>query len=1147
MPEQKGAGRLGGLGLFADVPGARHVYIHGADSAYRILYAVHQYRAGLQVFFVAKGEYEAKKAYESLRRHLPGDERVCLYPREQMYFTHMDSFSRESAVLRLKASRLAQKGEGCLIVASIWALCEKRPFPRGAEPVAFRVGEEIDRSSAISRLVEAGYEREERCEAAGQFAVRGAILDVFAGSEALPARIELFGDGIESIRTFDPATQLSVERIPSYSVYPFSDALLAPEEREKALSGLAEEARRQLQKLPEEKRGEAEANFSAYLEMLSLEPEQAGRLAFMYSGRQALSLIELFSDPFFVLSETAALSEGYKNMQRSVAYDFSVLQQEGRAFPAQLEAFYSYREAMALISRFRLALMSQLKAPPKDIAWEEEYNAASLELSDWQNNASAFFSLIPNYVSAGYSIAALYSGESEREPLRGIFEAYGYQCGEFGPGRIALIEGFAEKCLDLAKKKILLVPHSALYKKERARKAPKAAQKRKESFADIRPGDYVVHDLYGIGRYEGVSRLSLDGASRDYIRIAYAKEDVLYIPTEQMYMVEKYVGSEDAAPKLSRLGTSEWSAAKQKARGAAKELAQEYIRMYAERTQIPGFAFGLDTPWQKDFEDRFAYEPTEDQIKCAQEAKADMERPVPMDRLLLGDVGYGKTEVALRAAFKAVMEGKQAAVLVPTTILALQHFNTFSERFAGFPVKIDMISRLRSAKQKAQSLKDLASGSTDIAIGTHALIADSVKFRDLGLLIVDEEQRFGVAHKDRLKLMKRNVDTLTLSATPIPRTLHMSLIGVKDMSVIETPPHNRLPVQTYVMPYDEIAVKEAILNELSRGGQVFYLHNRIRSIGECAARISRMAPGARVIVAHAKMAAAELESAVLAFLRNDGDVLVSTSIIENGVDFVNANTIVIENADLLGLSQLYQLRGRVGRGERQAYAYMTYRKEKALSEDASKRLEAIREFTKFGSGFKVAMRDLEIRGAGSLLGSRQHGHFSHVGYELYTRMLAEAVAEEFPDSPLSAPPEPEETCEIDIRIDAYLPDDYIDAEAERVEIYKKIAAISDGEGKRAVEEELLDRFSALPEPVSNLLSIALVREKAAKAKVRKIKGQAGTISLSIEEDAEAAVALLKACQPYSPQLKSPQQQSPYILLATGKEEAIRVLLSIFAD
>ncbi|MCL1803663.1 MAG: transcription-repair coupling factor [Eubacteriaceae bacterium] len=1136
MPEKE---TLESLNLFSDLPEAKDLLIYGADSEYRLLCAIHYYKQGRQVVFVAKGEYEAKKAFESLQRHLPGDAYVCLYPREQLYFTQMDSFSRESANLRQQAARIARSGQACLMVASIWALCEKRPFSASAKSISFTVGDEINLEEAISFLVESGYEREFKAEAQGQIALRGSIIDVFAGSEASPARIELFGDEVESIRLYDPETQLSIEQVSSYAAFPFADAVLSPTARAKALEGLSAEAEEQISKMPDDKQAEARESFAEYYEMLSASPEQADRIAFMYSGINAISIAELFSDALFALNEPAALMEGYKAMQTSVGTDYSMLSEDARAFPTQLGAFYSYQEAQIIFSRHACVQFSMMKLDSGSLS----YDAAAVSLTGYKNNAASFFALLPKYLESGYAVCALYESPDGEGPLRTLFASYGYSISALGAGKISLYEGYLGSCLDLAGKKILLVPLSAIFAKT-ARPQPKRLSKKATDafFSDIAPGDYIVHDLYGIGRYDGIHRLTLDGASRDYIRITYAKEDVLYIKTEQMHLVEKYIGSGDAPPKLNRLGTGEWSAAKSKARGTVKELAKEYIKMYAQRAMMPGYRYSPDTEWQKDFEAKFAFEPTDDQLRCTEEIKEDMEKPIPMDRLLLGDVGYGKTEVALRAAFKAVMEGKQVAVLVPTTILALQHYNTFVERFSGFPIKIEMVSRLRTPKQRRKAFSDANAGVIDILIGTHAILSESVAFRDLGLLVVDEEQRFGVAHKDKLKLLKQNVDTLTLTATPIPRTLHMSLIGIKDISTIETPPQNRLPVLTYVMAYDEITVKEAILNELSRDGQIFYLHNRIQTIDECALRIMAMAPDAKVTVAHAKMKPSDLENAVLSFLKQETDILVSTSIIENGVDFINANTIIIENSDLLGLSQLYQLRGRVGRGDRQAYAYMTYKKEKTLSEDAYKRLESIREFTKFGSGFKVAMRDLEIRGAGSMLGARQHGHFANVGFELYTRMLAEEVA----DLSLDAITEREEqaSCEIDIKVEAYLPNEYIEGEESRIEAYKRIASIKNEADREYIASELLDRYGNMPPSVSSLLDIALARENATQAKVKKIIQVGSSLSLYIPEDAQAAADLLMACADFSPILRTPPRSEPFISIQLG-EDALSALKSIF--
>ena len=624
----------------------------------------------------------------------------------------------------------------------------------------------------------------------------------------------------------------------------------------------------------------------------------------------------------------------------------------------------------------------------------------------------------------------------------------------------------------------------------------------------------------------------MDGVSLDYIKISYAKGDVLFVPPEQMDLIQKYVGAGDAPPKITRLGSQEWSGTKKKVSKAVKELAEEYLRMYAVRQNIQGYAFGQDTVYQAEFEDAFEYVPTDDQIRASEEIKRDMERSVPMDRLLMGDVGFGKTEVAMRAAFKAVMEPKQVAVLVPTTILALQHYNNFRERFRGYPVNIELMCRFRTASQIKKTAKDLKDGKVDILIGTHRILSKDVEFRDLGLLIIDEEQRFGVAHKDRLKLLKENVDTLTLSATPIPRTMHMSLSGIRDMSVLDTPPGEKMEVQTYVMPSDETVIKSAVMNEVNRGGQVFYLYNRVDTIAERALRLRDILPGVRVDYAHGQMNEKELEGKILDFLDGKFDVLVCTTIIENGVDMVNTNTIIIEDADRLGLSQLYQLRGRVGRGSIRAYAYMLYNPAKMMNETASKRLQTIKEFTRFGSGFRIAMRDLQIRGSGNILGAAQSGHFANVGYEMYMRLLSEAVSE----SSGQAPKRADRICEMDLRTDAFIPKEYIESEEDRIIAYKNIALIKDRSDMERVMDELTDIYSDVPDVTLSLLRVALLKALCVRAGIVKAVRNGRSVMFTFDEGVSYDPAFLSGLSPRF-DIRMRQNQDSVRMVYTAPEGA----------
>ena len=715
--------------------------------------------------------------------------------------------------------------------------------------------------------------------------------------------------------------------------------------------------------------------------------------------------------------------------------------------------------------------------------------------------------------------------------------------GPILPGQVVVMPGSLERGFDNPEIKLAVFSESEVYgrsKKQQARPRHKAKGKRITDYQELNMGDYVVHITHGIGKYMGVESLEVGGHLKDYFALMYAGGDKLYVPTNQVDLIQKYVGADEATPKLHKLGGNEWNRVKSKAKDSIKQMAEELIKLYAARESVRGFAFSADTPWQKEFQDMFPYEETPDQLAAIEEVKMDMERPQPMDRLLCGDVGYGKTEVAMRAAFKAVMDGKQVAVLVPTTILAEQHFHTFYERFKPFPVIVESISRFKSQSEQRHILTKLKTGEIDIIIGTHRLLQKDVKFKDLGLLVVDEEQRFGVSHKEKIKQFKKNVDVLTLTATPIPRTLHMAMSGVRDMSLIETPPEDRFPIQTYVVEHNESLIRDAIIRELSREGQVYYVHNRVQTIHEEVQSLKRLVPEARIAVAHGQMNEDELEEVMLGFYEHDYDVLVCTTIIETGLDIANVNTLIVTSADKLGLSQLYQLRGRVGRSNRQAFAYLTYKKDKVLSEAAEKRLSAIREFTEFGSGFKIALKDLEIRGAGNILGTEQHGHMMAVGYDLYTKLLAAAVKE------LKGEKEQEELRPVlELDISAYISDEYISNASLKMEIYRRIASVDTVEEADDLEEEVEDRFGDIPEPTRSLIMISRIRVLAAKLGIGSIIQQGKVINMKFHNtDKLTPEMLLSIKAALSRQINIIGTKTPIIAVKSRGSKGIKLLLRL---
>ncbi|NLW69566.1 MAG: transcription-repair coupling factor [Eubacteriaceae bacterium] len=1087
------------LGIFDDFESASDsdgLLITGAGQTGKLMYACNlAAKRNCKVLFVCADDYEARRLCDELSKYvnkgfssenseenpLEKDFSVLTYPSESFYFTYPDSYSREASVRRLQTLfSLGQRGAG-VIFAGIFALCETFPRINSFDYPLYKIGDSFDLTKAARMFVRLGYTRQERTEARGQFSVRGGILDFFGPNTPHPIRVELFGDEIDSIRSYSEQTMLTLQNEQSFRIFPFSQYILSEDQLEEALKQMRSEREKALDNIKEaDLREEAERESEDFLSKIELYPFEAARILYPYCETARSSLTDYTGNSPIIFNEYSALRSGWRREQSRISEDWTMLAARALAYPEQMKAFLGFDEAIKSSKGSRI-IFSAVEKPPKS-AYRREIYMGQADINDYKGNSRLYLSALEDYRATGNRVIITYGSEEEKQSLTALFEGYNLKHSPLmTPGEFTFAKAELPGGADFITQRTVLIPLRYLMPKSAPRR--KAAKISEEFFADIHPGDYVVHESHGIGRYEGIVRIETEGISRDYIKIGYAQEDALYVPPEQMDLLQKYVGSSDAPPRINRLGGGDWAAAKGKVKKAVKKLAEEYLAMYAARQSQKGYAFSADTPFQSEFEAAFEFEPTEDQLKCTEEIKADMEKGAPMDRLLLGDVGYGKTEVAMRAAFKAVMEPKQVAVLVPTTILALQHYNTFTERFKGYPVKIELMCRFRTAKEMEATKKNLAAGKTDIVIGTHSILAKGVVFADLGLLIVDEEQRFGVAHKDKLKLIKTEVDTLTMTATPIPRTLHMSLTGIRDMSVIETPPAQKLETQTYVMPSEDTVIRSAIKNELARGGQVFYLYNRVETIAERSYKIKALVPEARVAFAHGQMPERRLEQIIIDFLNGDYDVLVCTTIIENGVDMINANTIIIEDSDRLGLAQLYQLRGRVGRGSVRAYAYILNNANKQLPEVAAKRLSAIREFTKFGSGFKIAMRDLQIRGAGNILGADQSGHFANVGYEMYCRLLGQAVSQTMG----GVQKEEKLLTEIDIKVNAFIPPKYIESEDGRIAAYKTIAAIRNSEDASRVTDELTDIYSDLPREVLNLIEVALLKAASSNAGIKKLR------------------------------------------------------------
>ena len=999
-----------------------------------------------------------------------------------------------------------------------------------------RPGDSMSRADLTALLYGAGYTRRTQVDGPGQFSIRGDIVDLYAADMKLPVRMEFWGDEIDTMHTFDLTTQRREDPVEKIYVSPAREVLFgAPAEAAALLRAFLKKQRGKKRTALETCMGPELAQLDGGLIPINMDKY----LAIRYP--EPATLLEYFEDPLLVLEEPASVREA----QRATTYrrgdELTTLLNDG-VLASGLDALYAEASWLWMQpGRCRTICAENFARSMPDLALKEIINAPAHSLPAWSGEVAHLLEDLQPLCDGGAAVTILAGTPRAAAGLAADLRVKGLNVttDEDAPPSAGLVQVLpgqlsAGCSLPFAQYAVFTARAFGVSTAQKKKKRNKDAL---NSLSEISPGDLVVHQNHGIGRYAGIQRMAVQGVTKDYLRIEYDKKDVLYVPVTQLDLLSRYTapGDKDNV-KLSRLGGSDWAKTRKKVRAATEAMAKELIELYARRKQAKGYAFPSDDTWQSDFEQRFAYDETPDQLTCAADIKHDMEQPWPMDRLLCGDVGVGKTEVALRAAFKCVMGGKQCAILAPTTILAWQHFNTAIARMEAYPIRIGLLSRYRSSKEQKETLRGLKDGTVDIVVGTHRLLSDDVKFRDLGLVIIDEEQRFGVKHKEKLKEAFIGVDMLTLSATPIPRTLNMALSGIRDMSTIEQPPFERQPVETYVLEYDEGIVSEAIRKELARGGQVYYLHNRVDTINECAARIEKLAPGARVGVAHGKMTEEQISSVWQQLLDNEIDVLVCTTLIETGVDVRNCNTLIIENADRMGLSQLYQLRGRVGRSSRKAYAYFTFTRDKVLTEIAAKRLSAIREFTAFGSGFRIAMRDLQIRGAGSLLGHSQHGHMEAVGYDLYVKMLGQAIATARGETP---PPDKSD-CLVDISIDAYLPEDYIPDPAGRIEAYKRIAAIETTADAEDVLDELIDRYGSPPKSVQGLVDVSLVRVTAARVGIVEIVQR--NDQLILYSDVVGPQQLAAVMEQYPHRVLYNALGRPYFSLRVQKGENPLVLL-----
>ncbi|MDW6056683.1 transcription-repair coupling factor [Bacillus paralicheniformis] len=1064
------------------------------------------------VFLITHNLYQAQKITDDLTG-LIKDQPVLLYPVNELISSEIAVASPELRSQRLDVLNRLASGETPIVIAPAAAVRRMLPPVEVWQNSQIRIetGRDIDPEQLLQKLVQMGYERTDMVAAPGEFSIRGGIIDVYSLTEENPVRIELFDTEVDSIRIFNTDDQRSLETRDEVTIGPAKELIVRDEDRQRALEQIDKGLANSLKKLKLDKQKEIlDQNIAEDKERLKeghIGQEMVKYLSYFYE--RPASLLDYFpKNTLLILDEISRIHEMEDQLQKEEAEWITSLLEEGKILHDTAMSF-PFHSLISKQSRpilyYSLFLRHVQHTSPQNIV-----NVSSKQMQSFHGQMNVLKNEIERFKKSKYTTVFLGDSKERVEKLASVLSDYEIEAAQadqdaaLAQGQIYIMEGGLQSGFELPMIKLAVITEEELFKKrvkKQARKQKLTNAERIKSYSELQIGDYVVHVNHGIGKYLGIETLEINGIHKDYLNIHYQGSDKLYVPVDQIDQVQKYVGSEGKEPKLYKLGGSEWKRVKKKVESSVQDIADDLIKLYAEREASKGYAFSPDHEMQREFEAAFPYQETEDQLRSIHEIKRDMEKERPMDRLLCGDVGYGKTEVAIRAAFKAIADGKQVAILVPTTILAQQHYETILERFQDYPINIGLLSRFRTRKEANETIKGLKNGTIDIVIGTHRLLSKDVVYKDLGLLIIDEEQRFGVTHKEKIKRIKANVDVLTLTATPIPRTLHMSMLGVRDLSVIETPPENRFPVQTYVVEYNGALVREAIERELARGGQVYFLYNRVEDIERKAEEISMLVPDAKVTYAHGKMTENELESVMLNFLEGESDVLVSTTIIETGVDIPNVNTLIVFDADKMGLSQLYQLRGRVGRSNRVAYAYFTYRKDKVLTEVAEKRLQAIKEFTELGSGFKIAMRDLTIRGAGNLLGAQQHGFIDSVGFDLYSQMLKEAIEARKGDVPQAEKFEPE----IDLELDAYIPQTYVTDGKQKIDMYKRFRAISTIEEKSELQDEMIDRFGEYPKEVEYLFAIAEAKVYAITERVELIKQDKDAVRLTIDEKASAEI------------------------------------------
>ena len=1112
---------------------------------------------------VTYDDTRAKEIFDDFSYFEPN---TWLYPARDLLFYSSDIHGNLLTRQRMQVFKHLLEDEGGVVVTTVDGLMDHLlPLSMIKEScLNIMVGQTLDMEEIKHLLTGMGYERMGQVDGMGQFSVRGGILDVFPLTEEVPVRIELWGDEVDSIRSFDAESQRSIQQMDEVTIYPAAELILTKKDIEEGILCLEADEKKQEkafrdQKKPEEaqrirravgelveslKEGFDVQTLDAYIRyfckdtvsFLDYMKKVGAKVTLVSSGAAGKTAEKKQTSGLtLILDEPQRMKEKAETVETEFRESMSHRLEQGYILPGQADLLFSSKTVLADCHTPHSIFMTGLDQRLPGMTPKAKYSLTGKNLNSYQNSFEILIKDLTKWKKDGYRVVLLSASRTRASRLAGDLREYDLRafCPEdagrpVAPGEIMVTYGKLHKGFEYPLIKFVVITEGDMFgveKRKKKRKKYNYEGKKISSFSELSVGDYLVHESHGLGIYKGIEKIEQDHVIKDYIKVEYGDGGNLYLPATRLEGIQKYAGADAKVPKLNKLGGTEWTKTKTKVRTAVREIAKELVELYAARQDAEGFQYGPDTVWQKEFEEMFPYDETDDQLTAIDDTKRDMESKKIMDRLICGDVGYGKTEIALRAAFKAVQEEKQVVYLVPTTILAQQIYNTFVQRMKDFPVRVDMMSRFRTPGEMKKTVEGLKKGYVDIIVGTHRVLSKDVQFKNLGLLIVDEEQRFGVTHKEKIKQMKQNVDVLTLTATPIPRTLHMSLIGIRDMSVLEEPPVDRVPIQTYVMEYNDEMIREAIHRELGRGGQVYYVYNRVNNIDEVANHVASLVPDANVAFAHGQMNEHQLEKIMLDFINGEIDVLVSTTIIETGLDIPNANTMIIQDADRLGLSQLYQIRGRIGRSNRTSFAFLMYKRDKMLKEDAEKRLQAIREFTELGSGIKIAMRDLEIRGAGNILGAEQHGHMEAVGYDLYCKMLNEAVIA------LKGGQEEEETFEtvVDCDIDAFIPDGYIKNEYLKLDVYKRISAIETDDEYMDMQDELIDRFGDIPKSVDNLLRVAELKAMAHRAYVTEVDINTQEIRIELYPKAKLDVTGIPALiAGYKTALRFAQGEKPVL-------------------